>query len=204
MAVINYRPARAVGGRASLSAIAFVPDNFRLMTKEEMAAADEINYVDAPPSQSQRPQGIIVTAENRDKILADMQRQAEEAGKSRQAEMEVSRRSAMMEGVRKQLRQPQDDEKRVIGTVEKIECGKGKVVFHIKTNNQTMKFRSTNFADVKLMIMNPEYGVFTVGCAQTIPPSPAVVTYVPDLSSKSKEIGILVAVEFVPRNFTLD
>jgi len=196
LAVINYQAGKDAKANSTLLAVAFVPKTFKLKTAEEIAKSEKmvVEMPDPPPpARTELPQ---------DK-KAEFEARVKEETSRRQADFDAQRREALMAQVRAALRKPQDDEKQMLGTIQKIECVKGKIVFHVQADPQLLKFRTLSLNDIKIMMLSSEYTNVHIGCGVNLPPMLAVITYVPDPSPKSKETGILVAVEFVPRTFTL-
>jgi hypothetical protein len=158
----------------TLSAIYFVPKNFKLKTPEERAKMKDIrvvNEIETPPE--------AVEADN--------------------AEFQKSRNEAMLEGIREALRKPLDGEKRELGTVEKIECSGKDIFFLVKTDSQSLKLKAKSPQDVRINAFTPDIGGLQLGCGAKFPAIPAVITYRPN----GKD-GEIVAVEFVPKSFKLE
>jgi hypothetical protein len=192
MAVINYMPGKAAAA-GTLATIAFVPKTFKLRTEEELAKVDEIAY-----SEREVVPKVIIkerSAEDKAQEKADAER--------RQAEYEAQIKESKMKQVRQSLRKPQENEKQVLATIEKIECIKDKIIFSARTGGQLLKYRASTFDSVILKMLTNEYSNINLSCGSAPPPMLAVLTFVPDNTAKAKENGVLVAVEFVPRTFTL-
>jgi tetratricopeptide (TPR) repeat protein len=176
LAVLNYRPATdpKAKSRGNLMAITFVPKFFRLKTEEEMKEARQVMIVEEEPAREIPPQV--------------------------QEDMEKKRREAMLENIKQAMRTPLDGETRVLGIVEKIECGNNTVTFVAKTDTQTLKLKTKSMQGVKLMSFTPDASQMQFGCGVKPPPLPAIITYRP----KDKDGGEIIALEFVPKSFKLD
>lgn len=177
LAVLNYRPATdpKAKSRGNLMAITFVPKFFRLKTEEEMREARQVMIVEEEPAREIPPQV--------------------------QEDMEKKRREAMLENIRQALRAPLEGETRVLGIIEKIECGgNSAVTFFAKTETQTLKLKTKSMQTVKLTSFTPDASQMQFGCGMKPAPFPAVITYRP----KDKDGGEIVALEFVPKSFKLD
>ncbi|HEY0462215.1 MAG TPA: tetratricopeptide repeat protein [Pyrinomonadaceae bacterium] len=117
-----------------------------------------------------------------------------------EADRERQRREDMLEGIKQALRTPLAGETRALGTVEKIECSTGSITFLVKIDAQALKLKAKSPQDVKIAVFTPDAGGIQLGCGATLPPIPVVITYRP----KDKNGGEAVALEFVPKSFTLE
>lgn len=171
--VLTYRPATDAKAktRGNLIAIAFVPKFFRLKTEEEMSQVREIVLVEEEPEPSPEDKEA----------------------------MEKSRRAAMLEGIKQNLRTPLAGETRALGIVEKIECSGNSIFFVTRIGAQTLKLKAKSPQDVKIMSFTAEAGGLQFGCGVKLPPLQAIITYRP----KDKD-GEMVAIEYVPKSFTLE
>jgi len=122
-----------------------------------------------------------------------------EADPQAQQDIEKNRREAMYEGIRQALRKPLDGEKRELGFIEKIECSNNAVFFFARLGTQTLKLKAKSPQDVKMAAFTPDAGGMQFGCGVKLPPIPTIITYRP----KDKD-GEMVALEFVPKSFTLE
>ncbi|MGH9945998.1 MAG: hypothetical protein ACRD6X_02230, partial [Pyrinomonadaceae bacterium] len=165
-----------------VSAITFVPNDFRLMSKEELANARNVIIEGGPPTD----------------LTANAERQREQ-----QAEFEQKRREAMMRQIEVAMRQPQAGEIRVIGTVDKIECSGAAMSANLTTRSGPLKVKLTNPNELILRAFVPDAGGLRFGCGVSIPGLTAVITYLPSNDKKPKFAGELKALEFVPATFEL-
>lgn len=115
------------------------------------------------------------------------------------AEMEKQRREMMLEGIKQNLRTPLAGETRALGIVEKIECSGNSIIFVTRIGAQTLKLKAKSPQDVKIISFTPEAGGLQFGCGVKLPPLQSVITYRP----KDKD-GEMVAIEYVPKSFTLE
>ncbi len=107
---------------------------------------------------------------------------------------------ATLEAVNQALRRPKADEKRVLGYLTKIECGKN-IEYSIKVDNQTLKLASENFDGLFLMTYDAESSGGEIGCGKIKSEIFSVITYRPNADAKSKTAGEMLAIEIVPANF---
>lgn len=118
---------------------------------------------------------------------------------------EIARRNAIAtnEAVNRALRIPKADEKRLLGYVTKIDCLSNEIVVSFKTDGKTMQFRSDSFENLRLISFDQDFANSEFGCGTLKNEAFAVITFRPTENAKSKTQGELVAIEFVPKNFTL-
>jgi tetratricopeptide (TPR) repeat protein len=177
LSVINYRPSAdpKAKSKGTLSAVTFVPKNFRLKTAAEMAAAKQTIFVEEETAVESEPSA------------------------EQQADFEKQRREAMLRGISENLRRPEAGEQRQLGVVEKIECGGNTVTFLVKTEIAALKLKTKSMQSVRMAAFTPDAAQMQFGCGVKPPPIPAVITYRPN-----KDGGEIVALEFVPKSFKLE
>ena len=107
---------------------------------------------------------------------------------------------AMLEAINQSLRRPKADEKRVLGYLSKIECGKV-VEYTVKIDDKTFKLSSENFDALFLMTYSADSTVGELGCGTIKKDVLAVITYRPKLDKQTRYDGEMIAVELVPKNF---
>jgi hypothetical protein len=104
--------------------------------------------------------------------------------------------------LREALRPPLQDEKRVQGTLQSIDCDSEGLIFVIKTNNRILRLRTASFQQIKRTTYTADVkGSLTCGARK--PENPVVVCYLPVLDKRTKVDGVLSSVEFVPSDFRL-
>jgi hypothetical protein len=104
--------------------------------------------------------------------------------------------------INRALRKTAPSEKRVIGEIQKIECGKG-IVFTVKTDNANINLTSKDFLSLQLNAFVPMSGNSTVGCDADLSKVEAVVTYRERSAANGRVTGDIVAIEFVPKSFRI-
>jgi hypothetical protein len=174
--VLTYKPTADVKSpnRGELVSIDFVPKNFRFMDTA-VETNDEVAIVS---------------------VDAD-------APPAKPQDFEAQRRAAMMQGIKNALRQPQTGEKRQIGTIEKVECGNKGMFFLFKSGTQILKLTAVS-QSIQMRAYTPDVEQLQFGCGMKQVDIPAVFTYKESSDAKAKTAGELVALEFVPKSFTLD
>ncbi|HEX8637482.1 MAG TPA: hypothetical protein VF692_05420, partial [Pyrinomonadaceae bacterium] len=119
------------------------------------------------------------------------------------SEEEIARRTeiAVMQSLNESLRKPRPNEKRILGTLEKIECGENGVVYTIKAGNESLRLQNDSIADVILTGFTSEFVNLQFGCGNLKNDMFAVVTFRANAAETSKTGGELIALEFVPKKF---
>lgn len=161
--------------RGELIAVDFVPQAFRLMDEKEI------------------------------------QKQMEDEASVQQAEVEAAnagmeerRRESILQQIKSSMRRPAAGEQQELGLVEKIECaGKG-MFFYLKTPTQTFKLSAASPQSIQMRAFTPEVAQIQFGCNLKQVDIPVVFTFKTNADAKAKSNGELVALEFVPKSFTLE
>lgn len=117
-------------------------------------------------------------------------------------ELTKLREMAKQESINDALRKPKPDEKRVLGRLSKVECGRSGIIYTFKAGTDLFKFRSKDFQGLELMTFTPT-GDTPVSCSGVEKEYLAVVTFVPGEDAKTKTSGELFAIELVPDDFRL-
>ena len=115
-------------------------------------------------------------------------------------ELEKVRASERLYSINASIRKPADGEMRALGSIEKIECKGGKVLFAVKTDSESFLLSSKDFQGLELNTY-AETPMGEVGCGGGLAQLRAVLTYKPAPDQKVATRGELVAVDFVPANF---
>lgn len=120
------------------------------------------------------------------------------------SEEEIARRTeiAIMQSLNEALRKPRAGEKRVFGTLSKIDCDGKNVVYTVKAGSDSLRLATDSIDDVILTGFTPEFVNLQFGCGNLKNDMFAVVTFRAKASGSISEInGELVALEFVPKKF---
>ncbi|MGH7342174.1 MAG: hypothetical protein ACREKH_16915, partial [Candidatus Rokuibacteriota bacterium] len=96
-----------------------------------------------------------------------------------------------------QYRVVQPGEQRVEGSLDRIECSPNGVSIHLRTADRTERFPAPALEDVQFMTYRADVG--SVSCGARNPPDRVYLTYRPDAKAPAASLGIVVAVEFLPR-----
>ena len=175
--VLTYKPqadAKNVN-RGELVAVDFVPKNFRFMDVSEKPAE-----------------------------TVEVYEEIETAPTVKNLDSDASRREAMMQAIKDAIRQPLEGEKRELGFIEKVECSKKGMFFHFKTTTQTLKLFVASPQSLQMKAFTPEAGQIQFGCGMKQVDIPVVFTYKETIDLKGGSAGEIIALEFVPKSFTLD
>ncbi len=184
-AFLTYKPqtdAKNIN-RGELIAVDFVPKNFRLMDATEMRKQTEEVYIEE--------ESAVQTAQPPPQPINN-------------ADFDARRSQAMMQQIKKAMRQPSADEKREIGLIEKIECTDKAMFFHLKTQTQTFKLAAVSPQSIQMRAFTPEAAQIQFGCNLKQVDIPVVFTYKENSDPKAKSNGEIVALEFVPKSFILE
>jgi hypothetical protein len=111
----------------------------------------------------------------------------------------LTREEAMFQAMREAMRKPQAGELRARGVLTRIECNAKGTTFHIRVGDQVLKLFGGDMSGLHIMAFTQQEAGGEIGCGPRKPESQVVVTY----RARDKG-GELIAVEFVPANFTLD
>jgi len=176
-AALTYKPQTDVktGVRGELTAIDFVPKNFRIMSADELKDESETLHV------AEQPPPPLKTED-----------------------FEARRREAMTQSIKSALRQPLTGEKRELGFIEKVECGSKGMFFFIKNQTQIFKLAAATPQAIQVRAFTPDIEQLQIGCAMKQVDIPVIFTFKENSDSKAKSNGDLIALEFVPKSFVLE
>lgn len=150
----------------------------------KLYAQNTIQRIDATEYQLERIRREKAKYVN-DDIVTDRPLSEEEIRKLRE--------KATNDQIRAILRRPNVDEKRVFGTLTKIECGKNKVNFLVKTPTGFQRFHSNSLDGIILLSLVEEMSDYRLNCGNPVRENNAAIIV--------KDAGELVSIEFVPRGF---
>ena len=108
-----------------------------------------------------------------------------------------------LRSLNRSLRKPKDDEKQIVGQIQKIEC-KGKSVFYIVNSaGEIFTLTSKDFQSLTLTTYIADNENAEIGCGAKVADLNLVLTYRPQTDGKTTNRGELLVIEFVPRTFRL-
>lgn len=138
--------------------------------------------------------------ENQRKANADAVSRAR-SGSDQGRDMISNDPDAVLRSINEALRKPAPEEKRVVGSIQKIDCRQRPLAYTVKTPAETFALTSVDFQalDVGAYVAGADRA--QIGCEENISGFNAVITYKPKSEAKSASRGELVAVEFVPKDF---
>ena len=175
--------------RGELVAVDFVPKIFRLMNEKEIQkqmedeADAQQSTIEADEQQSASPPPPAATGDT---------------------DFEARRREAILQQIKKAMRQPAAGEQRELGLLEKIECTGRAMFFYLKTATQTFKLTSDSPQSIQMRAFTPDAAQIRFGCNLKQVDIPVVFTFKGNSDPKAESNGELVSLEFMPKSFTLE
>lgn len=185
-ALVTYRKPSIPrpGLTGDLVAIEFIPDNFRILTPDELKAATLVIYEE--PGEER----VVVNTPPR--VARDPEAEA------------AAMRARMMDDIRRRLKSAAADEKREIGFLDRIECGNKGTFFHLRTAGGKYRFNNVPEGSLRIGGYTPDLAGVQFGCDLKPVEFPVVFIYLAKPDAKAKTDGILRSLEFVPVGFTLE
>jgi tetratricopeptide (TPR) repeat protein len=104
--------------------------------------------------------------------------------------------------LRESLRQPSGSEKRVQGTLVKIDCDARGIVFTVRVGASLFKLHTAKFEEVDITTYTTDVGG-DIACGPRKQENPVVITFRPSPARRGWD-GEAVAIEFVPKEFVLE
>ncbi|MEP6849841.1 MAG: tetratricopeptide repeat protein [Acidobacteriota bacterium] len=189
IALVTYKPKTGpkTAIRGDLTALEFVPKDFRILSQAE---------IDSPE----------ISADDADEV--DVSETLSTPTEKRPAEtprdLDAMRREAMMKQIKENLRQPAAGEKREMGFLDKIECTPKGNFFYLRTTSQTLKLLSNPTLPPQIILHTNDLEGVQFGCQLKAIEIPAVFVYKDASNQKTKSMGDIVSLEFVPKSFVLE
>ena len=185
-ALVTFGPnVASKGSGKELIALEFVPNDFRLMT------ADELNQ---PP-----PRIVALESIDSSGVALSGPPSAEKL-----ASLDKARRDTILDAIKRSLRPPGDGEKRDVGYLDKIECADKAVFFHIRTATQTLRLLDAIPKSRPIQIFAPDLEGTRFDCSLKPVEFPAVFIYLDAPDAKAKTAGSITSLDFVPKSFVLN
>lgn len=116
-------------------------------------------------------------------------------------ELRVLREQGLIESLNMIIAKPQKGEKRILGSLTRIECHPNSIYFTVKAGNQIFQLRSETLETVSLTAYSREMGNTKFGCGELKQQNLAVIIYRQAEKNETKIAGELKSIEFVPANF---
>lgn len=107
------------------------------------------------------------------------------------------------ESITSVLRKVEPGERRVIGHLRSIECSGGRIRYSVQLADSVIMLTSKDFFAPKVTAF-VDIGSIEIGCDTIKRDLYAVITYREELDSKSKTVGRVVSIEFVPEGFKME
>lgn len=177
MADAVYRTSQEQHTRSRAQGILRNIDTFRQVAEYQQQSGQSVG--------ARPPRGLI-------RIDADKPPTEEELAKLQ--------KRARLESINDALRKLKPGEKRVLGSLSKIECGRNGISYTVKAGDEMHLLRTKDFQNLELMAFVQIDGT-PISCEAMPKPLFAVISFVPGADPKSKTSGELVAIELVPDDF---
>ncbi|MGE3467337.1 MAG: tetratricopeptide repeat protein, partial [Pyrinomonadaceae bacterium] len=185
LAALRFRPAASPTARdqGTLTALTFVPKNFRPMSYDEIAYNRRIIIEGRPAS--------------------DLEKNARTSA-AEIAEMERVERETRLKQIEERLRPPEADETRITGIAEKVLCSDGLLSVTVRSGERSLILQTPimKMSKIEIQSLSPDAGLASLDCRSGLPPVNAVFTFTRRELSKS-QYDEIVAIEFVPAAFKL-
>jgi tetratricopeptide (TPR) repeat protein len=104
--------------------------------------------------------------------------------------------------LRESLRSVQSGERRVQGTLIRIDCDARGIVFTVRVNGTLIKLHAAKFEDMDISTYTADVDG-EIGCGPRKQENPVVITFRPSTASRGTD-GQALALEFVPKDFVLE
>jgi tetratricopeptide (TPR) repeat protein len=104
--------------------------------------------------------------------------------------------------LRDALRTPGAGEKRVQGSLLRIDCDNKGITFVVKIDDRIVKLHTDTFQNVQMVSFSADAGM-EVTCGPRKPENAVVICYVPSSEPKARFDGTIKSMEFVPKDFKL-
>jgi tetratricopeptide (TPR) repeat protein len=116
-------------------------------------------------------------------------------------ELAKLQKQARMESLNGALRALKPGEKRILGLLSKIDCGRSGITYTVNADGQNIILTTKDFQGLELMAFVPTENDTPISCSGLLKPLRAVISFVPSSDAKLKTSGELVAIELVPDDF---
>ncbi|MBX7171250.1 MAG: tetratricopeptide repeat protein [Pyrinomonadaceae bacterium] len=103
----------------------------------------------------------------------------------------------------KVIKKPGENERQIIGRIQKITCAGGSINYSVKTSDKMVSVYSKDFQNLQLMAYAEGTENAQIGCNADLSKFNAVLTYQTGKPPKLNSLGELVAIDFVPGDFRL-
>lgn len=175
----------------------------RLRRNEFQAARDTLqSVIRSGPSELLRTQAqsLLASVTEREEFLARLKAMDEEAKKEEEPTPgPVQPCDAPQPGP--QVKKLRFEGEQVCGMLVQVECAPDGVTLFVEAGERTLKLHSDRLNHIRFVTYTAEVRG-QVTCGLRSPANPVLVTYRPSKDSNSKTDGEVVAVEFVPRDWS--
>lgn len=119
-------------------------------------------------------------------------------------DVDARRHAAMMQAIKDALPKPVEGQKREIGYLDKIECTKNGVFFHVRTETRTLKLSNSSPQTLQIVVFVRDLEGVQFGCQLKPVEYPVVFIYADKPDGKAKTAGEIISLGFVPKSFVFD
>ena len=100
------------------------------------------------------------------------------------------------------LERPRPREQRRIGTIDRIECTAGSIIYNVRSDGKRVRLYGERFDDLRMAVLVTGQHSFRIDCGVRLASDRAVLAFVPD-DKRGFDRPRLASVTFVPLNFEL-
>lgn len=111
-------------------------------------------------------------------------------------------RSRQLTNLNRMLEPLRTGEVRVLGTIDRIDCTRGKIIYTVRSGGGSIRLSGERFDDLRMAVLISGSATFQVDCGARLSSHPAVLSFVPGQGGRT-ENARLTSVTFVPDDFEL-
>jgi tetratricopeptide (TPR) repeat protein len=145
---------------------------------------------------------ILETIERKEKEIAELRKKYGLENVDFEAENLLPPEEVINRALNRSLRKPLENEKRFVGLIDKIECGKT-ITFTITNEDENLKLSKPSFDGIMLISFSSNTAGMRIECGTPKTEMFVVATYKENFEKKTDADGELFVLEFVPKEFRL-
>ncbi|CAN5119526.1 hypothetical protein BH20ACI2_BH20ACI2_13190 [soil metagenome] len=101
------------------------------------------------------------------------------------------------------LERARPDEQRVLGTIQRVDCAGGNIIYHVRSGRENLRFFGERFDDLRMAVLVTGQHSFKIDCGVRLPSNPAVLSFIPPADRLPAARPRLTSITFVPDHFEL-
>lgn len=101
------------------------------------------------------------------------------------------------------LEHPKPGEKQIVGHLERVSCTDGGISYSVGTADGRVYLTSADFGDLRLAVLTEGQNSYRIDCGVNFGKQLTVLTYRPTAGAKTRSLGQLSGITFVPDYFRL-